>query len=111
MVSWTSPRRPGLRVTYADEGFLFANKLLAQGRPLVGRTLQVDTGVWPKEPNRFTFRWFAGPFELYGADHQQLVLKRRHAGARIRAMVIPLPGGVRYVPANTPRSAQVEQAG
>ena len=71
----------------------------------------VDTGAWPEPPTRFTFQWFAGQFELYGADKPRFVLKRRHLGARIRAVVSPRRADVRYVPASTPKSDPVRAAG
>lgn len=98
----TVPQNPTVRATERPS---------LKGRARVGRTLVVDTGAWPEPPNRFTFQWFAGPFELYGADKPRLVLKRRHLGVRIRAVVSPRRGDVRYVPAGTPKSDPVRAAG
>lgn len=94
----TLPENPTVRATERP-------RLL--GKPRVGKALRVETGVWPEEPNRFTYQWFAGGFELYGAHGPRLVLKARHAGARIRAVVSPRRPDVRYVPASTPKSAPV----
>jgi hypothetical protein len=61
--------------------------LSLSGRPAVGSTISVKTGVWKPSSVRLTYQWYRGTKKITGATKLKYTLKKADLGRTVKVVV------------------------